>query len=106
MDVELKILSSENDYDVHYLPHGIRTLAVKVNNISGAKRRIVIRPTNRSNQPSYYVAHESTKEGKNSNSKDLKIIWGGGMTEGFQLVLDPNKWSNLFFLIVHDSDDV
>jgi hypothetical protein len=103
MVLELKILNSKGDLNFCYLPHGVSTLKVGVNNSDkNTSYRLVVRPTNRSEPPDY-VAYESSKNGKKSGTKDVKIIWGGGMTEGFELTLPPGHETTLFYLIIHDS---
>jgi hypothetical protein len=102
--VEIKILRSPNDLEIWYLPHGITTLMIQIEN-DNRQRKLVVRPANRSLPPEY-VGYESLRGGKNVHSKDLKIIWGGGMTKGFELNLVPNKKTNLFYLVIHDASNI
>jgi hypothetical protein len=105
MTIVLKLLNSPSELEIPYLPHGAITIAVELSNTGKESRRLILRPGNRSSPPDY-VAYESSKDGKTTLSKDLKIIWGGGMTNGFELTLLPNKKTNLFYLIMHDSEDL
>jgi len=105
LDIKIKLLQSANDLESLYLPYGVTTIATELSNKGESNRKLLLRPTNRLPPPEY-VAHESLKDEKNSSSKDLKIIWGGGMTQGFELNLSPNNKTNLFYLVIHDSDDL
>ena len=104
MVVEINLPNSINDRDIHYLPHGATTLAIEIKNTDNRDHRLIARPTNRSMPPDY-VAYETLKNGKDIGSQDLKIIWGGGMTKGFEIDLQSNKKTNVFYLVIHDSED-
>jgi hypothetical protein len=106
MGIELKVLRSMNDLDVHYLPHGITTLHIGVYNNDDYGHKFRVRPENMSSEDHYYLAYELTKNNRESRSKDLKIIWGAGMTKGYELNLKPYASDSLFYHIIHDSKDL
>jgi hypothetical protein len=103
--IGLELLNCMNDSNVEYFPHGVTTLTIAVSNTDDVRRKLIVRPTNRTVPPDY-LAYESEKNGISRGSNELNIIWGGGMTEGYQLDLVPNQRKKIFYLIIHNSRDV
>lgn len=105
MSVQLAVLNStEGQTSITYLPNCFTSVKVAVFNSSAKAYDLIVRPTNLSSKR--FIAHESTKDGKASNSEDLTIIWGGGMEKGYVIKALPKSKSNLFFMVLHDSDSL
>jgi hypothetical protein len=100
--VNIKIPTSTNDLEIHYLPFGVTTVAVQIEN-DNAQNKLIIRPTQRSLPPDY-IGYAALNDDRKTTTKDLKIIWGGGMTKGFELDLRPKKTTKLYYLVIHDSN--
>jgi len=107
MSFQIDILGSINNHDVEYFPNGISTLGLLIkNNDMNNTHQVVIRPSNRKIPPLFY-AIETTKNGQRiGNKSDLKIIWGSGEENGYNVTLSPNGQAKVFFSILNESSDL
>src|SRR5215204_3139644 len=90
----VKFLNTDKNDILYYLPFGITTLEMIINDdIKGG----YLKTKNKSNSA------DNLCVGYADETKDIMVIWGGGREKG--LFVDPSSNKRLFLQIIHQRND-
>ena len=97
MDCSLKIVnasynSSNNIYNIDYIPFSISTIKLLILNEGTFDIDILIKPIRFQNNDDFCGGFDDEKKG-------LKIIWGGGQENGLQTIVKGNEKKHLFLFV-------
>ena len=97
MDCSLKIVnasynSSNNIYNIDYIPFSISTIKLLILNEGTFEIDILIKPIRFQNNDDFCGGFDDEKKG-------LKIIWGGGQENGLQTIVKGNEKKHLFLFV-------
>ena len=97
MDCSLKIVnasynSSNNIYNIDYIPFSISTIKLLILNEGTFDIDILIKPIRIQNNDDFCGGFDDEKKG-------LKIIWGGGQENGLQTIVKGNEKKYLFLFV-------